>query len=225
MRCKTCDYALWNIRTRQCPECSAPFRPSDFEFAPMTVKYCCPHCGQHYFGTDVRGHLAPIVFDCVTCKAHVHMDEMVLAPASGTTDEGTQVDRMPWLERGERGPIMAWFATLKWAMVQPNRLIRAVPANGSVGAAWLYAVLTLLLFCSIGVLAPQMFMTLRAGARVGFLASSLGTLAGLVIGCGVLLWIWALSAHGLLRMTGGNVKPLARTCHSIFYSTGAASVS
>ena len=33
MFCKSCNYPLWNINTRQCPECGAPFKPSDFQFA------------------------------------------------------------------------------------------------------------------------------------------------------------------------------------------------
>lgn len=27
MRCKRCDYPLWNLRDRKCPECGKPFAP------------------------------------------------------------------------------------------------------------------------------------------------------------------------------------------------------
>jgi hypothetical protein len=59
MRCRTCEYALWNLRWRECPECGTPFRPSEFDFAPMSVRFCRPSCGQEYYGTGPRGHLSP----------------------------------------------------------------------------------------------------------------------------------------------------------------------
>lgn len=31
MRCKTCNYRLWNLAGRTCPECGTGFRPSGFE--------------------------------------------------------------------------------------------------------------------------------------------------------------------------------------------------
>src|ERR1044071_4725792 len=113
MKCKPCGYSLWNLRTRQCPECSAPFQPSEFEFVPNTVRFCCPHCGQQYFGTDEKGHLKPPLFDCVTCHQRVHMDEMVIEPAAGMAEDQTRAERMPWLERNEPGPVKAWFAMIK----------------------------------------------------------------------------------------------------------------
>ena len=83
MRCRTCDYPLWNLKTRQCPECGSQFSPVEYDFRPNTVRFCCPHCEQAYYGTDSRGHLEPRSFACVTCGEHLSMREMVLLPAEG----------------------------------------------------------------------------------------------------------------------------------------------
>jgi predicted RNA-binding Zn-ribbon protein involved in translation (DUF1610 family) len=225
MRCKSCDYPLWNIKTRVCPECGTGFRPSDFEFIVNSVKFCCPHCGQHYYGRGERGHLVPPIFDCVKCGQRVGMDDMVLLPEEGKTGDETRTERMPWLERDERGPVKAWLAMIKWAMVQPNRLIRAVPENSSVVAAWLYATFTSIAFFTVGFFIPQvvqgLFQTSAGAMRVAFWRNNILAIFGLALGCGVLVVLWSLSAHGLLRISGKGVRPLSRTCHAIFYSAGA----
>ncbi len=113
MRCLQCDYTLWNLTARNCPECGASFAPSDYDFVVNSVRFCCPHCDQSYYGTGEKGHLHPNEFDCVGCGQHVHMDEMVLRPAEGLEEEQTQVDRMPWLERREHGPIRSWFSMIR----------------------------------------------------------------------------------------------------------------
>ena len=87
MRCKTCDYPLWQIRDRKCPECGSAFRPSDFEFTLNSVRFCCPHCEQAYYGTGANGHISPRTFACVSCAKVIDMDEMVLLPAEGVKDE------------------------------------------------------------------------------------------------------------------------------------------
>ena len=71
MRCKQCDYRLWNLTARRCPECGTPFLPSEFEFVPNSVQFCCPHCGQAYYGTDAKGHLVPPAFTCGRCGAAI----------------------------------------------------------------------------------------------------------------------------------------------------------
>src|SRR5437870_10981399 len=108
MHCKTCDYPLWNLKARQCPECGTPFLPSQFNFVINSVRFCCPHCDQTYYGTGERGHLVPSSFVCVNCARPIAMDEMVLRPAEGVSEQQTQTDRMPWLERAQRGWIKAW---------------------------------------------------------------------------------------------------------------------
>ena len=97
MRCRNCDYPLWNLKARECPECGASFRPSEFEFVAQSVRFCCPHCDQEYFGTDERGHLRPVEFNCTKCATRVEMDAMVLRPADTQNDSSTKLGEVPWI--------------------------------------------------------------------------------------------------------------------------------
>ncbi len=139
MRCKKCDYRLWNLPSRVCPECGQPFRPSEFEFPINSVQFRCPHCNQSYYGTGEKGHLVPIELECVSCHRHIHMDEMVLLPTEGIEEEQTKVDTMPWLERDKRGAVRAWFASVRMALVTPGRLIHTVPESTPVSSAVWFA--------------------------------------------------------------------------------------
>ena len=99
MRCRTCDYRLWNLLERRCPECGTPFLPSQYEFFPNTIRFRCPHCDQSYYGTGEKGHLDPAEFDCVSCGRRIDMDQTVLEPTAGVDEDQTQTERVPWLER------------------------------------------------------------------------------------------------------------------------------
>src|SRR5688500_7671887 len=107
MRCKSCDYSLWNLKARECPECGAGFVPSDFEFVPGAVRFCCPKCDQEYYGNGAKGHITPRQFTCVTCASVVDLDEMILRPRDGIEEPQTLPGVMPWLERKKRGRIRA----------------------------------------------------------------------------------------------------------------------
>ncbi len=243
MRCRQCEYRLWNLTTRQCPECGTPFRPSDYEFAPNSVQFCCPHCQQTYFGTGPKGHLVPAAFNCVRCLRPINIDEMVLLPTAGVEEEQTQAERMPWLDRRKRGTIRAWLATVGAALIRPGQLIRSVPMDGGAGAAWWFAILTNALVALIGI-APIILV----GASFGFLAAAggrggagtgpgggaaiAGFTAGMgflfiisIVGVAVLVLVWALLAHALLRLTGHTAGGLNRTVQAIGYSAGANALS
>ena len=232
MRCKSCGYSLWNIKARQCPECGASFRPSEHEFAPGKVQFCCPHCDQKYFGTSDRGHLEPTHFECSNCGKRIHMDEMMVAPAEGIPEQQTAVDRMPWLERGEGGIFKAWFATIKWAMIEPHRVIRATPADTSIGRAWLFGLCTAVIFLTFGVYIPWLVYGAAVSfgpgqSGIGGLWFTIGGIGTIVFGSlavGLYLLTWAGIAHGILRITGKTAHTFRRTCHAICYSAPAGVV-
>ncbi|CAG1002558.1 hypothetical protein PHYC_03003 [Phycisphaerales bacterium] len=227
MRCKTCDYTLWNLKARECPECGSPFRPSDFEFTLNSVRFCCPHCGQDYYGTGEKGHLIPDRFPCVSCGQFIEMDQCVLLPTEGVADEQTKVDEMPWFERSRRGIFASWFATIGRAMVAPHRLMDSIPQGSPSG--FLFGSLTTSIL--YGVSAVPVFIVIMAiGAGVGGNATRVvagmagglgGTLLGILVGTFVFMALWIGSAHVVLNITGGTPHPIRRTSQAIGYSAGA----
>ncbi len=236
MRCEICGYRLWNLTSRQCPECGTPFLPSQYEFVPNSVQFCCPHCGTAYYGTGEKGHPSPVEFNCVSCGRRVHMNEMVLLPTEGVAEERTKPRDMPWLDRKERGRMRGWLATVGKALVAPVQLMQATPVDSSVGQAWWFAVVTCL--AMLVAFVPFVLMPISfAGLFPGMGApSGAGLLAGVgmafgmvtaivVVGSLLGISIWGAITHGLLRLTGGALAGIGRTYQAICYSSGANTVT
>ena len=230
MRCKVCDYRLWNLGSRQCPECGTPFVPSQYEFVPNSVQFCCPHCQRAYYGTGPRGHLVPPAFQCAACGRHIRMDEMVLLPTAGLEEDQTRVDRMPWLDRERCGFFKSWFLTIGRSMVSPGRLMRSVPPDSPAHKAWWYAVWTntpiMLLSAGGVVLFGLVLVSQVLGGGVWAALAGLGAVLCValllaVVGTVVGIAIWGGLAHALLRLTGPTAGRLGYTCQAICYSTGA----
>lgn len=233
MRCKNCDYALWNLppeAKRACPECGTPFKPSDFTFTTNSVQFRCPHCGQSYYGTDEKGHLAPSEFDCVKCGVHITMDDCLLTPATGVPESQTRPEIHPWLERARIGRWRAYWQTIGRSFVAPGALMRATPIESPVSPAWKFLLINLFAPYLIGSLPfTLLFLGLLlagpagGGGGGGGWAPMITSLAALTIGAvvvmGVVVVLWALSAHALLHLTGPKGE-LKRTVEAICYSSG-----
>ncbi len=245
MRCKSCDYPLWQIKDRQCPECGAAFKPSEFEFNVNSVRFCCPHCAQEYYGTGEHGHLVPGSFVCVKCSNPVTMDEMVLLPADGVSEKQTEVGSNPWLERGKRrGFWSALLGTTGKALITPGRLMQHTPVESSAGSALLYALIAQFLTTLLTVLPLLLFFVFTGamampgpgagqgggpGAAGAVIGASIAMMAGFgvffLVGWIVSLLVVALIAHGLLRLTGGCAHGVGRTFQAVAYSSGANVIS
>lgn len=224
MHCRNCDYPLWNLRARQCPECGLDFRPSEYDFVCNSVQFCCPHCNQAYYGTGERGTLVPRQFTCVSCGAPCEMDEMVLRPASGVTEAQTTLDEHPWTTRGGRGLIGRWFKTVGQAMVSPASLGRAIGAHPDLGAAWRFALITLAVVMIGGIGLPLGFLGAMALVQGSFDADMFIFFSiAFLLYTGVQLFsfiLWALIAHGVLRVSGGADGTIGRTFEVMLYSSG-----
>jgi hypothetical protein len=227
MHCNTCGYALWNLRARQCPECGTAFSPSDFEFLANSVAFCCPHCEQTYYGTDVRGHLVPRRFNCVTCGQNISMDDVIVRPAEGVDERDTQADKVPWLVREHRGRWSMFFLTIGRALVSPHKLGRGIPESGNLGAAWGFATLCALL-TSATVTIPFVlffgFITAGAGGGAALMISlwlSVFFFALCFMSIFGSLIIWGALGHWLLVMTGETKRRMGRTYECLCYSSGA----
>lgn len=229
MQCKSCDYRLWNLSSRTCPECGEPFKPSDFEFAPNNVAFCCPHCEQDYYGTDAAGHLAPRTFDCVRCGERIDMDEMVLRPAAELSEAQTRADRNPWLERGELGRIKSLTRTIGASMVRPGRLMQSTPGDRGTAAAFGFAATVAVIVALLGgglSLVPFMLLPiLLGGAGNGawiMLSAVFGVVGFMLVGTLGWLLAWGLVTHGLLRLISQPTHGLGRTYQSLCYAQGPA---
>jgi len=226
MQCRSCDYVLWNLSARQCPECGEPFAPSAYNFVPNTVRYCCPHCDTAYYGTDEQGHLVPRDFICVTCGEPIAMDQMILRPAEGVQDQQTKQIELPWEERGQHGMVKAWFKTLMTSIASPGRMIDAAKySDASVGSAWAYLSLNLLFVIIVGLVLPGIAITLiqlATGGRVDEDAI-IGFVVGPAIGFLIMLAVvalWGVVAQIILRLSGEVKGTLGRTYQCLCYSSG-----
>lgn len=219
MRCKQCDYPLWNLTQRLCPECGAPFTPSDFRLVPNSCRFLCPHCKQDYYGTDENGHLVPRTFECVKCHRSIDMDEMVLLPTEGVREERTTQDLHPWVHRRSKGFLKGLLTSIGWALVQPIRLMRADPGP-SVGQAWLFLAITALLYA----LPSLLFFALMVIVPGGGVGAGYGVILFFVSAVAVpfvLALLWGAVAHLLLRVTGPTAGGMDWTYQTICYSHGA----
>jgi hypothetical protein len=211
MRCKGCGYSLWNVPGRTCPECGRRFAPSEFEFRPNTVEFCCPGCMQQYYGTDKDGLPVPREFACVRCAAACSLDTMVLRLAPGATDDETEVARVPW-ERPGHGVMSRFFATVRDGLSAPMTVGRAVAAGADGWAASRYALAVLTVAALPTGLAVLGFVAFfegigATGARTGAAAwrSSVVSVVGSVLAAtmgsvlGVMLMVLAMA--GLATLT------------------------
>lgn len=230
VRCKSCDYPLWNLAGDTCPECGSDYKPSDFQFAPGSVKYLCPNCDQQYYGTSFQGHLQPPTFECVKCGEQVEMNSMRLLPAEGWEEQDTKAVCSPWVNT-KYGFFRRWVSTIGWSHVKQMEFMQGLPLSQPIQSAWWFFVLTQL-FCVIvgGAVPAALFfiiisvssssaqgVTSPMGAMLGF---GFVWILGWVFALGFLSLIWGLLTHATLIVTGGCSYSLGRTCSSIVYSSG-----
>ena len=238
MRCRECDYPLWNLKNRQCPECGSQYAPDLYDFRPNSVRFCCPHCDQAYYGTDARGHLEPSVFDCVTCGRHLSMNDMVLLPAEGLQEMHTRVASNRWLERHRTGRFKSWCSTIGQSLISPGQLMKGTPVESSMKQAWWFFTVTMVAILVVSFIPAACFMV-----GFPFLLSSSGSapaggpgpglLAGMMAGMTAVIFVivvpamllfvvvWGLVAHGLLTLGGSGHETIRRTFQALCYSSGA----
>lgn len=236
MRCKICDYQLWTIRSRVCPECGSGFAPSDYDFNLNAVRFCCPHCEQQYFGTAANGHLDPIEFECVRCRRLVHMDEMVLLPREGIAERLTESAKVPWTDLSRRWFVTRWFPTLGLSLGAPGRLMKMLPEDASSGRALWFAFFNInfAVLLSVGVIFGfGIIMSIISGSGSG--SGSGGGLGGLGMALlGVIIWlassvVFLLIWAGIAQLICGPGSPKGgryeRAFQSVCYSSGAMALT
>jgi hypothetical protein len=227
MRCKSCDYPLWNLATRNCPECGATCLPIDYEFVINSIRFCCPHCSQAYYGTGPRGHLLPIDFDCVKCSHHIHMNEMILLPTEGVREDQTRGIVVPWLQPwppGILGGIKTWWRTFSLSLSQPGNFGAAVPASSPLFTSLWFGFITILVLHSISTIPIGILQLVFSGMGGPF--GTPGILEVLMVIFPVIITIIGgllagCLAHAGMKLTGGTDYPLSRTLQAVLYATPA----
>ncbi|GIK17665.1 MAG: hypothetical protein BroJett003_26290 [Planctomycetota bacterium] len=234
MRCKQCEYRLWNLRSRNCPECGAPFSPRDYTFVPNAVRFLCPHCDQAYYGTDEKGHLVPSSFQCVACRASIDLGEMVLQPAEGMEEDATQPSPVPWLERAKLGAWRGWWRTVGWTISSPRKLASRLPAVPRKGDAWIFLILNTVV-AALGMIFPFGLTLLMTGGMMGGTPGAPGVgMLGAVYGMMIVMMIpatllstflWAACTHGVLRLGAKPRGDFGMTQEAICYSSGISTLN
>lgn len=232
MRCKGCDYPLWDIAARACPECGLPFRPGDYEFAINSVRFCCPHCHQSYYGTGQKGLLVPSRFHCVSCARLVDLDEMVVLPREGVPESVSIPDRMPWLERHRIGFWKGLGGTWVRALGAPSRLAESIPmrapdgsGGATIGPAIVYAMIFTIPYILLGssfLLIPMMLGAIAGaggGGGASVVIAAATSIASVAIACVVMFFAWAVIAHTALRITGPTPAGVTGTFCALGYSS------
>jgi hypothetical protein len=237
MRCRNCEYSLWTVTGRTCPECGAPFRPSEFVFPPQSVRFECPHCRAGYVGTSAEGHLVPRGFECGECHRQIDMDEMILSPI-GAMDEATEMlTNNPWAHRrSEAGglTIVHWFRAWTSVIFRPGRFASTLRRNDSTKQAWIFAIygwsfaaaivfLLALLLVSVTSLplTPLGQGMFGAGATADIVLSATLFAVGGFFGLVVLAVLVALTHHVAAYLLIPNRGPFGATLHATLYASGA----
>lgn len=229
MRCKGCEYPLWNMAPRVCPECGLKFSPADYTFVPNSVRFCCPHCRQAYYGLSERGLIEPPEFDCVSCNTRISIDEMILLPAEGVNEEVTRGATCHWRERKKIGRIVAWFKTTGAASFLPHQLARGCGQEVRVADAVKYALVSMTLYWGLLACLAIFLFTFswmgRLGQQTTFadVMKTFGLAAAWFIGAplvfGVVLWLWAACTH--LILDARKRLPMGATVEAFFYGSGS----
>jgi hypothetical protein len=221
MNCKRCGHRLWGVRSRECPGCHAPFKPSEFRFRPKTVRFCCPRCEQGYLGAGEGGLPEPHRFECIACGSWVHIDQMHLEIADGVDEEDTRADANPWLEL-HRPVWMRWCLTAVRGAVTPRALVRLTPPDVGPRAPVRFLLLSHGVFAMAGLAAgPGLGLCLslpRGAGAFGVLSvRGVALLVVLLLVSVGFAGLWVLVAHAVVRRARPEATR-ARTLQAICFT-------
>jgi predicted RNA-binding Zn-ribbon protein involved in translation (DUF1610 family) len=228
MRCRQCNYALWNIQGRTCPECGDAFRASTYEFDRHAVQFCCPHCGHAHAGDGADGLPEPHTFDCEGCGKRLHVDDTIVQPMPGKPEPAVRSGVMPWEQRQRVGWPRAMLATCMCAMFRPLGLGRGIRQHASAGDAMAFGFLVIVLSSVVGcllsiaayiVLVDQLKEDWQG--RFHEITDILSIFIVQALAYLVLLVTWPLIAHAALRLMGNREQSIDRTFVTFGYAGGS----
>ena len=224
MRCLGCDYELWNLAPGACPECGRVWSFEERRFRAQAARFLCPHCDHAYAGTDQSGLPTPRVFVCVNCQQEISLSNMRALPAPGTDGSDAMQDQHPWFHRGRVGRFRAFRQTTRESLLRPSALAASLPAKIALKDALLYSVLcgsTAVVGC---VAAPIILMMILEGRALVLevvlqCGIALAVTIGVAIAFQLVLVLWGIAAHALLKATGPVGRSWRTTTCALLYSS------
>lgn len=223
MRCKQCDYRLWNLTSRHCPECSVTYTPSDYHFKRGAVEFCCPHCSKVYYGTNEHGQLEPVDFDCTQCGKHIHMNDMLLRPVNPAEEAFIASKPNPWTVRPRRKNFITLLRTIQMSQYQPHLLMDGTPTKGGSLDALIFASSLVVFICFVGYGLPVMLLSAMLqndSDKLPFLVQNLLIVLAAIASILSVLFVTSAVTHALLKITGGTRHDLSCTFKALAYAAG-----
>jgi Yip1 domain len=232
MRCRGCNYELWNLPPGDCPECGKAWRFEDFHFRREFVQFLCPHCDCAYPGEYIASLALPYAFTCTGCQSAIELGQMCARPADGI--DGSQAMQLDfvWSDRRQVGRWRAFWRVVGYSLGAPSKIGNTMTQKrGLRGALWfsflclISANLNFILFFLVTLLLP-IFMGIRSPApttSAEIFTTVLGVFAFsvvLVLAQQLFFLVWSLITHALIRMTGRARYAIGHTLSATQFCAG-----
>ncbi len=232
MHCTGCNYLLFNLTGRVCPECGLSFETTAYHFAPGSVAFHCPECDQEYSGNDAHGLPTPREFQCVQCNKSINVAEMRVSPihANALGWIGST-----WDNRKNVGFCVAWWTTFKQLLFQPGQFF-AQHQGSSIYEAWVFSLPALFIGVAAAFLVHFLMMVgftslagggMMPGVPATPIPISLLRLAMVYVVMALIFPLfvqfmfggfWACTTHPVLFMMAPERKSFKHTLCATFYS-------
>ena len=229
MRCRGCNYELWNLPPGDCPECGKAWRFEDFHFRREFVQFLCPHCDCAYPGEYIASLALPYAFTCTGCQSAIELGQMCARPAEGI--DGSQAMQLDfvWSDRRQVGRWRAFWRVVGYSLGTPSRIGNTMTQKrGLRGALWFsflclnFAGFNWLIFITIAFWLPSFTGRSQSFRGVEFIAVLvfLAVFVGLVLAQQLFFLVWGLITHALIRMTGRARHAIGHTLSATQFCSG-----
>ena len=229
MRCRGCNYELWNLPPGDCPECGKAWRFEDFHFRREFVQFLCPHCDCAYPGEYIASLALPYAFTCTGCQSAIELGQMCARPAEGI--DGSQAMQLDfvWSDRRQVGRWRAFWRVVGYSLGTPSRIGNTMTQKrGLRGALWFsflclnFAGFNWLIFITIAFWLPSFTGRSQSFRGVEFIAVLvfLAVFVGLVLAQQLFFLVWGLITHALIRMTGRARRAIGHTLSATQFCAG-----
>ena len=229
MRCRGCNYELWNLPPGDCPECGKAWRFEDFHFRREFVQFLCPHCDCTYPGEYIASLALPYAFTCTGCQSAIELGQMCARPADGIDGSQAMQQDFVWSDRRQVGRWRAFWRVVGYSLGTPSRIGNTMTQKrGLRGALWFsflclnFAGFNWLIFITIAFWLPSFTGRSQSFRGVEFIAVLvfLAVFVGLVLAQQLFFLVWGLITHTLIRMTGRARHAIGHTLSATQFCAG-----